>query len=83
MVVRVKERREPDLEFFAKHKDEQVRQLERQKWAEVVDTWAKQRCVEARDEGRLRVNDEVLAYEPAGGEKQGESKYQPCGTARP
>jgi peptidyl-prolyl cis-trans isomerase D len=77
-VVKLKERKEPDGDFFAKHREEQTRQLERQKWADVLDSWSKARCIEVRDDGRLKVNDDVLAYEGLQ-EKTVDVKYQPCG----
>jgi len=77
-IVKLKERKDPDEEFFAKHKDDEMRQLERQKWADVLDSWSKQRCVEARDDGRLKINDDVLAYEGLS-DKTPETHYVPCG----
>ena len=75
VVASLKERKEPDKEFFEKHKDEEVRQFTRQKWADVLDAWTKQRCIEVRDDGRLKVTDDVLTYE---GMEKGEVKYTPC-----
>jgi peptidyl-prolyl cis-trans isomerase D len=78
VVVRLKERKEPDLADFQKRKDEIIRDYARTKWTEVLDDWAHQRCVEARDDGRIRVNDEVLAYEGVAPEKAHANKYEPC-----
>jgi peptidyl-prolyl cis-trans isomerase D len=75
VVVKVKEHREPDLADFEKRKAELVRQYERGKWAELVDNWAKQRCTEVKDEGRIKVNSEVLEYEIGGKQTV---KYEPC-----
>ena len=63
MVVRVKEHRDPDLADFEKRKSDIVREYERTKWAELVDNWSKQKCAEVRDDGRIKVNGEVLEYE--------------------
>jgi peptidyl-prolyl cis-trans isomerase D len=79
VVVRVKEHKDPDLTDYDKRKSELVRSFERGKYAEVLDTWSKQRCVEARDDGRIKVNDDVLAGEgvmPGKSDKAG--KYEPC-----
>lgn len=75
VVVRVKEHKDPDLADFEKRKSDIVRDAERSKWAELVDTWSKQRCIEVRDDGRIKVNAEALEYEGVG---KGVSKYEPC-----
>jgi peptidyl-prolyl cis-trans isomerase D len=75
VVVRAKEHRDPDLADFEKRKSDIVREYERTKWAELVDNWSKQKCVEVRDDGRIKVNNEVLEYEVGG--KQA-LPYQPC-----
>jgi peptidyl-prolyl cis-trans isomerase D len=75
VVVRVKEHKDPDLADFEKRKADIVRESERTKWAELVDTWSKQRCVEVRDDGRIKVNPEALEYEGVG---KGVLKYEPC-----
>ena len=81
VVVQMKERKSPDKDWFEKHKDEQVRALQKQKWADVLDTWSKQRCIEARDKGGLLVNTDLLSFE---GEGLGaaESKYTPCSSGK-
>jgi peptidyl-prolyl cis-trans isomerase D len=82
VVVRVKEHKDPDLSDWDKRKAELVREFQRQKYAEVLDSWSKQRCVEARDDGRIKVNDEVLSYEgmaPGKGPIE-KVKYEPCGS---
>ncbi|HEX4457159.1 MAG TPA: SurA N-terminal domain-containing protein [Polyangia bacterium] len=75
VVVQVKEHKDPDLADFEKRKSDIVRDAERSKWAELVDTWSKQRCIEVRDDGRITVNSEALEYEGVG---KGVSKYEPC-----
>ena len=75
VVVRVKEHKDPDLADFEKRKSDIVRDAERSKWAELVDTWSKQRCIEVRDDGRIKINNEALEYEGVG---KGVSKYEPC-----
>jgi hypothetical protein len=82
VVAVVKERKEPDKDFFEKHKGEELRKAEREKWGNVLQAWSKQRCVETRDEGRIKVNDAVLEYEGLAPEK-GEPRYQACGGGAP
>jgi peptidyl-prolyl cis-trans isomerase D len=77
IAIRVKDRKDPDWKSFDEHKDEQLRQLERQKWADVVEEYTKQRCIEARDAGNIKWNDQVLSYE--GVEGPAEVHYVPCG----
>lgn len=80
VVVRVKEHRDPDLADFEKRKSEIVREYERTKWAELVDNWSKQKCTEVRDDGRIKVNSEVLEYEVGG---KSPIAYQPCSAKGP
>jgi parvulin-like peptidyl-prolyl isomerase len=81
-IVRLKDRKEPDSADFEKRKPEIVREYERTKFAEVLDSWSKQRCTEVKDDGRIRVNDEILSYEGMlPGKAQVElpkMKYEPC-----
>jgi peptidyl-prolyl cis-trans isomerase D len=81
VVARIKERKEPDRDFFEKHKDEEVKKAEREKWVDVLGAWSKQRCVAARDEGMIKVNEEVLSYEGLQGTKT-ETKYEICGSPK-
>jgi peptidyl-prolyl cis-trans isomerase D len=77
VVVRVKEHKDPDIAEFEKRKTELMRDFERNRWEQVVNDWSKQHCVEVRDEGRIKVNDEVLTYEGAPPGKD-RPKYEPC-----
>jgi peptidyl-prolyl cis-trans isomerase D len=80
VLVRLKEHKEPDMADFEKRRNELVREYERTKWAEILDGWSKQRCAEVRDDGRIRVNDEILTYEGVLPTKVAERvKYEPCG----
>jgi len=97
VIVRVKEHKDPDLKDFEKRRADLEREAARGKWYSAVDAWSKQSCIEARDAGRIRVNDEILTYdgipasklpakgEPGKGDKSEsdalKSGYQPC-TAR-
>ncbi|HEX8954510.1 MAG TPA: peptidylprolyl isomerase [Polyangia bacterium] len=80
VVVRVKDHRDPDLADFEKRKSEIIREYQRTKWAELVDNWSKQRCAEVRDDGRIKVNSEVLEYEVGG---KSPIAYQPCSQKAP
>jgi peptidyl-prolyl cis-trans isomerase D len=80
VVVRVKEHRDPDLADFEKRRGDIVREYERTKWAELVDNWSKQKCAEVRDDGRIKVNGEVLEYEVGG---KSPIAYQPCSAKGP
>jgi parvulin-like peptidyl-prolyl isomerase len=82
VVARVKDRKDPDNVDFEKRKPEIVREYERTKFAEVLDSWAKQRCTEVKDDGRIRVNDEILSYDGVMQQKSPielpKTKYEPC-----
>jgi peptidyl-prolyl cis-trans isomerase D len=75
VVVRVKEHHDPDLGDFDKRKAELLRAAEQQKGDRLVDNWAHQRCIDKRDDGKIRVNSEVLEYEGVG---RSLLKYEPC-----
>ncbi len=77
VVAVLKERKDPDADFFAKHQTEELQKAEREKAAAIFHDWAQQRCTEARDAGRIKVNDEVLVYEGLPPLKT-ETKYEPC-----
>ncbi len=76
VIVRAKERKEPDLTDFDKRKDELIQQFASSKWAEMLDGWSKQRCLDVKTQGRISINDEVLQYESATGRPM--MKYEPC-----
>ncbi len=78
VVATIKERKEPDKDFFDKHKDEELHRAEQEKWKDALGQWTQRRCVEARDEGRVKVNDEVLSYDAAPAKGLLEMKYEPC-----
>jgi len=89
VIVRVKDHKDPDMKEFDKKKVELENEAARGKWYSAVDSFAKERCVELRDGGKIRVNDEIMSYEgvpaaakvsPFGGERAG---YQPCSSRTP
>jgi len=77
VVVRLKERKDPDLAELAKKKLELERDAELAKWNEVFTGWVKHRCLEAKSAGKISVNNTMLKYE----DSQETPAYQPCGDA--
>jgi peptidyl-prolyl cis-trans isomerase D len=78
VIVRLKERKDPDLADFDKKKDELARDAELTKWIEVLTDWTKARCVEAKDGKKIQVNRDVLRYEDTGEPPA----YEPCVSRR-
>lgn len=76
VVVQAKERHEPDKDGFEKAKDDELRTLQRQKFAETVDAWSRQKCVEVDADKQIKVNDRVVQYEGTPG---GDVVYTKCG----
>jgi peptidyl-prolyl cis-trans isomerase D len=74
VIVRLKERKDPDVAEFEKKKDELVRDAELTKWIEVLTDWTHARCVEARDKKQIQINRDELKYEDAGEPPP----YEPC-----
>jgi parvulin-like peptidyl-prolyl isomerase len=74
IVVRLKERKDPDLAEFEKQKSELVRDAERDKWEEVMSDWARARCVEVKQTKGIRINRDVLKYE----DNNEPPQYEPC-----
>jgi peptidyl-prolyl cis-trans isomerase D len=75
MVVKLKERKAPDLAEFEKNKVGLIEDAAKRKSGMVVMEWALQRCREARDAKQIEVNSDLLRYE---GGPEGEIKYDPC-----
>lgn len=63
VVVRLKERKEPDAAEFEKKKSELQHDAELEKWNDVFTGWVKARCLEAKTAGKLKVNKTMLKYE--------------------
>jgi parvulin-like peptidyl-prolyl isomerase len=66
VVVRLKERKDPDLGEFERRKLELQREAELSKSERVVGDWTRARCVEAKDAKRISVNTDLLRYEDSG-----------------
>jgi peptidyl-prolyl cis-trans isomerase D len=75
IVVKLKERKEPDLAEFEKHKVGLLEEAARRKGSMVVMEWALARCREARDAKQIEVNTDLLRYE---GGPEGAVQYEPC-----
>jgi peptidyl-prolyl cis-trans isomerase D len=78
VVVRLKERKDPDLNEFEKNKLGLTRDAELTKWEQVTTDWAQARCVEARQAHRITVNTDVLRYE----DSTEPPPYEPCAPRR-
>ena len=75
MVVKLKERKEPDLAEFEKNKVGLIEDAAKRKSGMVVMEWALRRCREARDAKQIEVNSDLLRYE---GGPEGAIQYEPC-----
>ena len=78
VIVRLKERKEPDLAEFEKKKVELTRETELTKWEQVLTDWTQARCVEAKQAHRISVNTDLLRYEESGEPPT----YEPCSPRR-
>jgi peptidyl-prolyl cis-trans isomerase D len=74
VVVRLKDRKEPDLADYDKKKLDLQHDAELNKWMEVLTDWSHDRCVEARDGKRIQINHDVLRYE----DSSEPPPYEPC-----
>jgi peptidyl-prolyl cis-trans isomerase D len=74
IVVRLKERKDPDPAELEKKKNELQRDAELTKWNEVFTGWVKHRCLEEKSAGKLTVNKTVLKYDDG----QEPPAYEPC-----
>jgi peptidyl-prolyl cis-trans isomerase D len=74
VVVRLKERKDPDMAEFEKKKVDLQRDAEMNKWMEVLTDWSHDRCLEARDAKRIQINRDVLRYE----DSAEPPPYEPC-----
>jgi len=74
VIVRLKERKEPDMAEYEKKKLDLQRDAELNKWMEVLTDWSHERCIEARDAKRIQINRDVLRYE----DSAEPPPYEPC-----
>jgi peptidyl-prolyl cis-trans isomerase D len=74
-VIRLKERKEPDLADFEKRKMDLAREAERAKGERVLSDWMHAACVQAKEKKRISVNLDLLKY---GEEANEQTSYEPC-----
>jgi parvulin-like peptidyl-prolyl isomerase len=79
VVVRLKQRKDPDLVDFEKRRIELAREAELTKSDRVVSDWTNARCQAAKEAKRISVNTDVLKYDD-GTEPPA---YEPCAPHRP
>jgi peptidyl-prolyl cis-trans isomerase D len=75
IVVKLKERKEPDAAEFDKNKVGLIEDATKRKAGMVVLEWSLKRCREARDAKQIEVNSDLLRYE---GGAEGAVQYEPC-----
>jgi parvulin-like peptidyl-prolyl isomerase len=63
IVVRLKERKDPDPKELETKRPELTREAELVKWREVLTEFVRSRCLAAKAEGKIHVNRSVLRYE--------------------
>jgi peptidyl-prolyl cis-trans isomerase D len=78
VVVRLKERKEPDLGELERRKLELLREAEQAKSERVLTDWTQARCVEAKKAKQIIVNTELLRYE----DSTEAPSYEPCTSHR-
>ena len=74
VVVRLKERKDPDPAELEKKKGDLRRDAELVKWNDVLTGWVKARCKEEKAAGRLTVNKSFVRYDDG----QPPPPYEPC-----
>lgn len=75
IVVKLKERKEPDMAEFEKNKVSLIDEAAKRKAGAVVMEWSRERCREARDAKQIEVNNDLLRYE---GGPENAVAYEPC-----
>lgn len=75
VVVKLKERKTPDMAEFDRKRLELVASAAAEKGADVVVEWALRRCQETKEAKRISVNRDLLRYE---GGQDAPVSYEPC-----
>jgi peptidyl-prolyl cis-trans isomerase D len=75
-VIRLKDRKEPDLADFERRRLELVREAQMAKGERVLSDWMHAACVEAKEAKRISVNLEKLKYNDEANEQP--PSYVPC-----
>jgi peptidyl-prolyl cis-trans isomerase D len=74
IVVRLKEKKDPDMAELEKHRGDLANEAQMMKWERVITDWTRARCTEAKAARRITVNAEVLRYE----DSPEPTVYEPC-----
>jgi len=74
VIVRLKERKDPDPKELEAKKADLQRDAELVKWNEVMTNWVKARCQEEKAAGHITVNRSILKYDDG----QPPAPYEPC-----
>ena len=75
VIVKRKERKQPDMAEFEKKKDELVAEAASARAEGVLAEWTQRRCVEAKQAKKIAVNLQVLRYDES---PTGQPAYEPC-----
>ncbi len=75
VIVRLKEKKEPDAAEYDKKKAELLFQASMVRGEEILGEWTQRRCVEAKEAKRIRVNTDILRYDNTPNER---IAYEPC-----
>ena len=78
IVVRLKERKEPDPAEFEKKKLDLMREAELNKGDRVLTDWTQARCVQAKEARNITINLDTLRYE----DSSEPPAYEPCAGRR-
>jgi peptidyl-prolyl cis-trans isomerase D len=74
IVIRLKDKKDPDMAEFDKKRGELTDEASLMKWERVMTDWTRARCTEAKSARRISVNTEVLRYE----DSPEPTVYEPC-----
>jgi peptidyl-prolyl cis-trans isomerase D len=76
VIVRLKERKQPDLAEFDKKKGELMHDAALVRGEEILAEWTQRRCQEAKEAKRIRVNVDILRYDDSTPNER--IAYEPC-----
>jgi peptidyl-prolyl cis-trans isomerase D len=79
LVIRLKERKDPDMAEFERKKLDLVRDASLTKWERVLTDWTHARCVDVKQSKGISINNDVLRYE----DSSEPVPYEPCAPRRP
>jgi peptidyl-prolyl cis-trans isomerase D len=76
VIVKMKERKQPDQAEFDKKKGEFMHQAALARGEQILAEWTQRRCLEAKEAKRIRVNPDILRYEDTPANER--IAYEPC-----